>query len=265
MKIHSRRVRSRRGFTLVELLVVIAIIGILAGLLLPALQSAKKKTQAKRAQLEVNSIANAIREYESEYSRYPISTGVRDAALGGANEDFTYGTYSLPDLKTPSGTMPILSPGAGLPQAKYQTNNAEIMAVLLDLEKYQNGTDTINKAHVKNPKGAKFLTANMVSDGTSPGVGLDGVYRDPWQQPYIISVDVNNDEKCRDGFYRMTAVSQDKNQTGFNGLFNSRNATDFFEHNGPVMVWSAGPDKTVDPTAKANVGANKDNVLSWKQ
>jgi len=261
--------RSRGGFTLVELLVVIAIIGILAGLLLPALQSAKRKTQAKKAQIEANAIANAIREYESEYSRYPITTGVRDAALAAAApEDFTYGTYGLPPLKTPLGTLAILSPGATFPQAKYQTNNAEIVAVLLDLEKYQNGADTVNKAHVKNPKGTKFLTATIVSDTNSPGVGVDGVYRDPWGQPYIISIDVNNDEKCRDGFYRMTAVSQYKNQTGLNGLFDSHDVnggTDYYEHNGPVMVWSAGPDKTVDPTAKANLGANKDNVLSWKQ
>ena len=34
---------------------------------------------------------------------------------------------------------------------------------------------------------------------------------------------------------------------------------------GVLAVWSAGPDKKIDPAAAANLGANKDNVLSWKQ
>jgi hypothetical protein len=62
------------------------------------------------------------------------------------------------------------------------------MAVLLDLEKYGNGKATINKGHVKNTHGA-FLTADLAGETISSGIGSDGVYRDPWGSPYIISLD----------------------------------------------------------------------------
>ena len=39
-----------------------------------------------------------------------------------------------------------------------------------------------------------------------------------------------------------------------------------FEANSPVMVWSAGPDKMIDSEQpRPTKGANKDNILSWKQ
>ena len=81
MKIQLSSARLlRRGFTLVELLVVIAIIGILAGMLLPVLASARIKVQKTQTQTQMADLVNAIQSYEKDYGRFPVSTDAQRAA-----------------------------------------------------------------------------------------------------------------------------------------------------------------------------------------
>lgn len=66
--------RHKKGFTLLEILVVVMIIGILAALLLPAVEMLRQSAKRKQARTKAIAFVNAVREYRTLYGKYPGQT-----------------------------------------------------------------------------------------------------------------------------------------------------------------------------------------------
>jgi prepilin-type N-terminal cleavage/methylation domain-containing protein len=230
----SPRRPRRSAFTLIELLVVIAIIAILAGLILPAVAVAKTRAKVAKAKTEMANLAAAIKQYEADYNRYPVSKRVEEISAGS---DYTYGPQ-------------------GIGTAGYVMENREMMYILVnDIDKapatiLDNGGKGIRG---RNPKKSTYVDARMAA-GTGPGLSAnDYVYRDPFGNPYVITIDMNSDDKCVDAFY---------GTKGAKGLSQNRDTSNW-ELNAPVMIWSLGPDGKYD-NGPADQGFNKDNILGWQ-
>jgi prepilin-type N-terminal cleavage/methylation domain-containing protein/prepilin-type processing-associated H-X9-DG protein len=95
--------RQQNGFTLIELLVVIAIIGILMGMLLPAIGMVRESARRSTCTNNIGQLAKATINFETRKQRYP---GYRErfarvpgtSVPAGANKQGTWMTAIMNDL-----------------------------------------------------------------------------------------------------------------------------------------------------------------------
>jgi prepilin-type N-terminal cleavage/methylation domain-containing protein len=97
---------NKTGFTLIELLVVIAIIGLLASVVLLALNSARAKSRDAKRLADIRQLASAYELYFNDYGSYPTNTTAGSAILGGA------GAYLVPAYIGLTPTAPTPQDGS---------------------------------------------------------------------------------------------------------------------------------------------------------
>ena len=110
----NRNRRCRHAFTLVELLVVIAIIGILIGMLLPAVQQVREAARRVTCGNNIRQLTLAMHIYETSHKNFPpgLRNDLKVVPDGYQEGTFGWGTFILPFVEQ-GNLYNILSPNRG--------------------------------------------------------------------------------------------------------------------------------------------------------
>jgi type II secretory pathway pseudopilin PulG len=150
---------NRKGYSIVELLGVLLVLGLLIGLVLPAVRLVQRTSEKRRARAEATALVQAVMHYRQEYGHWPLAETL------------------FPTAET-NGVSTIV---AGV-------DKSDMPRWLSDLEKAALPPATIDQWQLidaltnaaSNPRAIPFIEI--------PADCLDthGRFVDPWRQPYVV-------------------------------------------------------------------------------
>jgi prepilin-type N-terminal cleavage/methylation domain-containing protein len=122
----QRAKRIQKGFTLLEILLVIAAIGLLAAIILVAINPNRQLAQVRNAERrsEVNTIYKALEQYLIDKGSYPtgITTSIQDICINGNTTNCVNLGVLVPDY---IAAIPI-DPGGGAYRVVINTSNNRV-------------------------------------------------------------------------------------------------------------------------------------------